>query len=826
MKYRNVRIVLRLIAVFCSFALAGAAQQTSSGEPSTTSSTNSAVVPRLVNYSGVLTDVNGKPLTGVVGVTFALYQDSEGGTPLWMEIQNVQASKSGHYSVMLGSASSVGLPQDVFVTGEARWLGVQAEGQAEQPRVLLVAVPYALKAGDAETIGGLPPSAFVLANRSQRAASGAKASSPLASAGVQKNSVPPANPDVTGKGLVNYIPMWNTTSDIVDSIIFQKTSEIGINTTTPAATLDVNGKADIRNTLTLFPKGTDSTLAISGTAFNIDQTGKMTFISGQTFPGTGDGTITGVTAGTDLTGGGPTGDVTLNLDTTKVPQLKAANTFTGNQTITGNLSDTGNISSTGSITGQTGSFSGNNSSQIVNITQSGGGNGISATSTSGVGLSGVGIYGVQGQSATVGGPGVYGIATAAGSEGVFGVESATSGTNYGVYGQNASAIGAGASGMSTSGTGMGVLGQAPGSTFSGTGASLAGKYAFGVAGDTSANGIFASGVMGTADDAIGVLAENNGPTFGTIYAVNDTTTFNKGATVFAGFMPGVLGSAAVVFGDAGCASGFMALQLGSAFSMGDCKNYTLLGDTTGNTYVNAVGGADIHFRLGNGEQMTITNGNVDVLGTLSKGGGSFKIDHPLDPANKYLYHSFVESPDMKNMYDGNVTTNDAGLATVTLSDWFETLNRDFRYQLTVIGQFAQAIVASEISGNQFSIRTDKPNVKVSWQVTGTRQDAFANAHRIQVEVEKAAADRGRYLYPELVGAPETARIGYMAPAPGGEHIVHHRLEMPRRGNAAPPPQRTPLSIPIPRRPAPPNLTPPLHSVAPAAQGNKPGVNQR
>ena len=160
-----------------------------------------------------------------------------------MEIQNVQPSKSGRYSVMLGSTSSAGLPQDVFVTGEARWLGVQAEGQAEQPRVLLVAVPYALKAGDAETIGGLPPSAFVLANRSQGAASGAKAGSPPASAGVQKNSVPPANPDVTGKGLVDYIPMWNTTTDIVDSVIFQKSSEIGINTTTPAATLDVNGKA-------------------------------------------------------------------------------------------------------------------------------------------------------------------------------------------------------------------------------------------------------------------------------------------------------------------------------------------------------------------------------------------------------------------------------------------------------------------------------------------------------------------------------------------------------------------------------------------------------
>ncbi len=91
------------------------------------------------------------------------------------------------------------------------------------------------------------------------------------------------------------------------------------------------------------------------------------------------------------------------------------------------------------------------------------------------------------------------------------------------------------------------------------------------------------------------------------------------------------------------------------------------------------------------------NGNVDVDGNLSKAGGSFKIDHPLDPSNKYLYHSFVESPDMKNIYDGNVTTNGNGDAVVTLPKWFETLNRDFRYQLTVIGQFAQAIVGSEIS---------------------------------------------------------------------------------------------------------------------------------
>jgi hypothetical protein len=124
---------------------------------------SNAAVPSMVNFSGVLTDANGKALTGALGVTFSLYKESQGGSPLWMETQNVQADKAGHYTVALGSTKSQGLPADIFASGEARWLGVQAQAQAEQPRVLLVSVPYALKALDAETIGGLPPSAFVLA---------------------------------------------------------------------------------------------------------------------------------------------------------------------------------------------------------------------------------------------------------------------------------------------------------------------------------------------------------------------------------------------------------------------------------------------------------------------------------------------------------------------------------------------------------------------------------------------------------------------------------------------------------------------------------------
>jgi hypothetical protein len=152
-----------------------------------------------------------------------------------------------------------------------------------------------------------------------------------------------------------------------------------------------------------------------------------------------------------------------------------------------------------------------------------------------------------------------------------------------------------------------------------------------------------------------------------------------------------------------------------------------------------------------------------VDGNVSKGGGSFKIDHPLDPANKFLYHSFVESPDMMNVYNGNVVTDQHGVATVVLPDYFEALNRDFRYQLTVIGQFAQAIVGEEINRNRFTIRTDKPGVKVSWQVTGIRHDAYADAHRIQVEEEKAPQEQGRYLHPELFGASPDQAIGVRLP---------------------------------------------------------------
>jgi hypothetical protein len=173
--------------------------------------------------------------------------------------------------------------------------------------------------------------------------------------------------------------------------------------------------------------------------------------------------------------------------------------------------------------------------------------------------------------------------------------------------------------------------------------------------------------------------------------------------------------------------------------------------------VTSLGAAAIYGQAPAGGTAGFFTANVSVLGTLSKGGGSFKIDHPLDPENKYLYHSFVESPDMKNVYDGVVTTGDDGFATVQMPDWFEALNRDFRYQVTVIGNgdWARARVYREIADGAFVVQTDVPATKVSWQVTGIRKDPFAEKNRIPVEELKPEDERGTYLYPREWDQPES-----------------------------------------------------------------------
>ncbi|MEM1271948.1 MAG: hypothetical protein AAGI08_18015, partial [Bacteroidota bacterium] len=143
----------------------------------------------------------------------------------------------------------------------------------------------------------------------------------------------------------------------------------------------------------------------------------------------------------------------------------------------------------------------------------------------------------------------------------------------------------------------------------------------------------------------------------------------------------------------------------------------------------------------------VLEGDVRVTGNLAKSAGTFRIDHPLDPENKFLYHSFVESDEMLNVYNGNAILNEDGRAVVDLPEWFEALNKDFRYQLTTIGGYAPVYVGAEIANNQFEIAGGTPGLKVSWQITGVRADPYAEANRVQVEQDKPEALRGTREFP-------------------------------------------------------------------------------
>ncbi len=523
---------------------------------SNVSSQSSVVVPRLVNFSGKAID-GGKVITGMAGATFAIYSEESGGSPLWLETQNIQADGKGNYTVQLGATKPDGLPLDLFTSGEARWLGVAINGGQEQPRVLLLSVPYALKAADAETVGGLPASAFMLA-----APPTATGPSNDASASTSTNGLTPA---ATGTGTADFVPLWtNSTGVLGNSVLFQSgtgsTAMIGINITSPDATLDVNGGGIFRGLLNLpatgvataasgenseplnftasaYNSGTGSAVnqrfrwkaeptgnntattggtlnllygagsnAPAETGLRIAKNGQITFASGQSFPGT----ISGVTAGTDLTGGGTSGNVTLNLNTSALnstyAQLGAANTFTGNQTVNGNVSAAG-VTTTAASGG-------------ITSTMTGSGNGIAAitglaTATGGAGFT----FGVVGQSASNSGRGVWGLSSGSGG--------------IGVLGENNNGPGTGVEGKVLDPSyGSGVYGLMAGPSSSGAAQLTRG----GVWGDTNiplprdvAGSITFAAVIGTADDAHSGIFINNSPSG---YATLSATDLSTGGDPF------------------------------------------------------------------------------------------------------------------------------------------------------------------------------------------------------------------------------------------------------------------------------------------------------
>jgi len=675
------------------------------------SATVAAIVPRLVNFSGTAVNAQGKPLSGITGITFSIYKDQTEGSPLWMETQNIQADVRGNYSIQLGATKSDGLPVELFASGEARWLGVRVNGGEEQPRVMLLSVPYALKAGDAATIGGLPPSAFVLAAPPSAGAAGSGGD--VASSNSVPGAPPPASTVTTTGGTVNALPLWTTATNVQSSAITQTgigaTAKIGINTTAPTTALDVHGGSVIRGTFVLPATGTVTASAgkvsqpenfvassfSSATSTPVNQTfqwqatptnnntsnpgatlnllyglgatvpaqtglrigpkGIIGFAPGQTFPGTGPGTVTSVgfsAPSSDFTvSGSPvTGSGTLGLSWNIAPAFA------------------------------------NKPNAIVKRDANG-------SFTAGT----ISAYEIIGSNYTADGAAVFAL-DYANSYGLHAVSA-----NIGVY---AEGLSEGVSGISSGGTG--VYGQG----------------LFGVLGLGDRYGVYGVS-QGTNADADGVHGETDSAAASGVAGVNNA----GGAGIY-----GVGGNG--VIGSSGIAGGVGVGAYNS--STGDA----LFAE-------NQSGGFAAFFL-----------GDVDVDGNFSKAGGSFKIDHPFDPANKYLYHSFVESPDMMNIYNGNVILDGNGEAFVPLPEWFQELNRDFRYQLTCLDGFAPIYVAQRVQGNRFKIAGGKPGMEVSWQVTGVRQDAWANAHRIPVEQLKPEKERGSYLHPELFGAPAEKSIAW------------------------------------------------------------------
>lgn len=450
-------IALLLIALLLPFVVAFyATAQVSDAQ-------SSAVVPRLVNFSGKAVDAQGKAISGIAGVTLSIYKDQSGGAPLWLETQNIQADSKGNYILQLGATKPEGLPLDLFLSGEARWLGVRINGDAEQPRVLLLSVPYALKAADAETLGGKPASAFVLAAPSATSPAAADASTSALITG------PSPQAAVTGTGTTNFLPLWTSASALGSSILFQSgsgtTAKVGLNTITPSSTLDVNGAGTIRGALTLpataaatATTGANSQpLSLAASSFNSSTSAAVNeFFNWQAEPAGNDTASPSATL--NLLFGSGTAKATetgLHVAKNGVITFSTAQTFPGNGTVTsvGLSAPTSDFKVTGSPVTKTGTLALNwnvaptsaaTANAIVKRDSTGSFTAGTITSTLGV------------QSAIGSGSAIYGVTNS--GIGVYGASSGTGSGNNGVEGDSSAQAGSGVAGIN-SGGGIGLYGQ-------------------------------------------------------------------------------------------------------------------------------------------------------------------------------------------------------------------------------------------------------------------------------------------------------------------------------------------------------------------------------
>lgn len=244
------RLAVAASLLWIPFVLGGGAHaQTSEQESLPVTHVAAPVIPQQVRYSGTLASRSGDTVEAVFGI----YAAPEGGEALWTETQHVTVDRDGSYTVLLGSATTAGLPQSLFAGGAARWLGVSVERAPELERVLLSSVPYAMKSADAQALAGHPAGDFVTQQQlSQFAQSEAQRAQTA-------EFQPLSSGTITGSGTTGKIPEFTGTNTIGNSEITQVGSDIGINEPAPVATLDVNGPGQFRGTLTLPPLATATT---------------------------------------------------------------------------------------------------------------------------------------------------------------------------------------------------------------------------------------------------------------------------------------------------------------------------------------------------------------------------------------------------------------------------------------------------------------------------------------------------------------------------------------------------------------------------------------
>ncbi len=483
---------LSMVSSISAQTTGGNVATTTAAQASAQSAAATSQVPRLVKFSGIVQNVNADEAgsgvvardsasvpTNVIGVTFSLYLQQTGGAPLWSEVQNVRVDSTGHYTVQLGSTQADGLPVELFSSAQAQWLGVRQEGQAEQPRIMLLSVPYALKAEDAETFGGKPPSAYMAALNSGAGVNGAT----LGRNGKQA----PAG----GGGTTNYIALWTSSTNLGDSVMYQSSNNIGIGTTSPGYPLTVSG-----NNTGAIISVTQAGSGIGVNAYSYSTSGGGTAVLGKTQGHSGIGVRGESLASTgDTIGvyGTADSDAGIAVEGTVISATGDTVGVQGNSASDAGVGVYGFVSAATGIT-----------VAVQGITTSSDGVGVSGSASATSGSN----FGVSGVSESPEGVGVYGNASASSGDttGVYGLVQSSEGD--GVLGSADATTGnaAGVRGVSTSDSGTGVYGDASDTSGDvvgvyGTTASPAGEAVYGHNTGESGQSV---GVYGVSDSASGV----------------------------------------------------------------------------------------------------------------------------------------------------------------------------------------------------------------------------------------------------------------------------------------------------------------------------------